>query len=63
MFGVVLSAAYKYDHADHYFGYAPFDAHEDGFIVPSLELLMEEASTVVLARLLTLCSSNPVMIL
>lgn len=52
-------AAGKFAHADHSFVYTQFDAHESGFIVPLPTSLVEEATSVRLVTLITLCCSDP----
>lgn len=60
MFLASFFAACTYSHGDHSFGCSQIHAHDGGFIVPLLATLVEEASYMGLARLITLCRSNPV---
>lgn len=50
-----------YRHTEHSIGFTQFDASEDAFIVPFPVSLLEEASGVGLARLITLCDSDSVV--
>lgn len=56
-----LFTAFKYGHAEHSFEYPQFDALEGGLIVPFTASLMEKASIVGLARVLTLCDFYSVL--
>lgn len=61
MFLASFFAACKYWYADYLFGYAQFDVHEGGFIVPIPWLLAKRTSNVGLARLISSCSPDPVL--
>lgn len=59
----LVSAAYKYGHAEHFFRVTQFDANEGGFIVPFPASFMEKASSVGLSRRITLRGADSVMCL
>lgn len=56
-----LLALCKYAHVNNLLGCTQFDNNDSGFIVPSPVSLVAEASSVGLARLVTLCGSGPVL--
>lgn len=61
MFIASFIAAYKYGNAKPSFGYAPFNAHEGGFILPFPASLMEATSSVGFTILLPLSGSDLAM--
>lgn len=56
-----LFTACEYVHVKYSSRYTQFDTHGGGIILPFLASLMEEDSNVVLASLITLSGSNPVI--
>lgn len=54
-------AACKYGHGEQSFGFMQFDALEICFIVPLLEFLTEEPSSVGPTTLTTLCIFSPII--